>query len=215
MRKIRFFAVFALLVFLPCQAIAQPVYIQPDSVGATLDLEAMAALIGDNELALVQSHPDGTFKQATVMAVVNAPRDIVWGVVTDYNNFAEFLPAIDRANITYAQGDETVIAYRLNVPGPNISYTVRYTHNYPESIDIRLEDDKGAIKTGGWRFELYPFDGGKKTFLVYYLITDVKEASFIMRLLLKNHPVLEHGINVATGLVTIRPMKVRAESLAK
>jgi ribosome-associated toxin RatA of RatAB toxin-antitoxin module len=206
---------FALIVWLPWQALAQPTYIAPESVGATLDLEAMAALIGDNELALVASHPDGTFKQATVMAVVNAPRDIVWGVITDYDNFAEFLPGIDRANITYAQGDETVIAYRLNVPGPNISYTVRYTHNYPDSIDMRLEDDKGAIKTGGWRFELYPFDDGKKTFIVYYLITDVKEASWIIRYILKNHPVLEHGINVATGLVTVRPMKMRAEALAK
>ena len=215
MRKINLLAIFVLIVFLPFQAFAQPVYIAPESVGATLDLEAMAALIGDNELALVEPYPDGTFKQATVMTVVNAPRDIVWGVVTDYENFAQFLPAIERARIAHVQGNETVIAYRLNVPGPNISYTVRYTHNYPDSIDIRLEDDKGAIRTGGWRFELYPFDDGKKTFLVYYLITDVREASWIIRYILKNHPVLEHGINMATGLVTVRPMKMRAEALAK
>ncbi len=185
-----------------------------DSVVGQIDLQTLGPLIEKGELSLVESYRSGRLRQVTVMGLIKASPDEVWKVLTDYNHYTRFLPNLANLEIVRRSGKDAVLAYELEVPGSNIEYTLVHHHTPRRRIDIRLADDEGDIQTGAWRWELIPSAAGKSTIVVYTLYSDVRESSWIIRQVLKSSPSLEHGLNVATGLVTVRAIKKQAEKLA-
>ncbi|HUU02762.1 MAG TPA: SRPBCC family protein [Myxococcota bacterium] len=185
-----------------------------DSVVGHIDLGTLGPLLEKGELSLVESYRSGRLRQVTVMGLIKASPDKVWDVLTDYNHYTQFFPNLANLEIVRRSGNDAVLAYELEVPGSNIEYTLVHHHVPRRRIDIRLADDEGDIQTGAWRWELIPSAAGKRTIVVYTLYTDVRESSWIIRQVLKSSPSLEHGLNVATGLVTVRAVKKRAESTA-
>ncbi len=176
-----------------------------------VDFDPLVPLLRKGELSLVESYRSGRLRQVTVIALVKASPDRVWSVLTDYDHYVEFMPNLDEIEITRREGSRVVIAYELEVPGPNMDYTLIHQHTPKKTIEITLADDEGDIQTGAWRWELIPHQNGGQTILVYSLYTDVRESSWVLRQIMKSQPSLEHGLNVATGLVTIRAIKKRAE----
>lgn len=180
------------------------------SLPEKMDLAALGPLLEKGEITLVSSNRDGGFKQGSVICLVAASPAKTWNAVTDYEHYAAFMPNVARIRILKREGSDAVLAYELDIPGPNFFYTLRHHHTPPTRVDIWPEDDKGDIRTGCWRWELFPYAGGR-TILVYHLYTDVRESSWILRQALKADPSMEHGLNVATGLVTVRAVKRWAE----
>jgi ribosome-associated toxin RatA of RatAB toxin-antitoxin module len=181
------------------------------SIVGRVDFKPLVPLLEKGELSLVESYRNGRLRQVTVVALVKASPDKVWRVLTDYEHYVEFMPNLDELEIVKRQGADVVIAYELEVPGPNMDYSLVHHHEPKTRIDITLADDEGDIQTGAWRWELVSHAGGNQTILVYSLYTDVRESSWILKQIMKSQPSLEHGLNVATGLVTVRAIKKRAE----
>jgi ribosome-associated toxin RatA of RatAB toxin-antitoxin module len=190
---------------------AEPVHVELTSIGELMDTNTLGPLLEKGELSMVTSREDGHLKQAIVIGLVKAPPEKVWGVVTDYEHYKDFMPNVKESKVLKREGDDVVVHYVIAVPGPNVHYTLRHHHVAPGRIDISLEDDKGSIRTGGWRWEFLPVDNGAKTIMVYYLYTDVRETSWIVRYILKSSPYIEHGINVSAGLVTLAGLRARIE----
>jgi ribosome-associated toxin RatA of RatAB toxin-antitoxin module len=182
-----------------------------DSITGQLDLAVLVPMLKEGEFSLVESYRSGRLRQVTVVCLVEAPPRKVWEVVTDYNHYLDFFPNLVGLEIVRWSGDDIVLDYELEVPGPNMEYTLHHHHVPTSRIDIGLADDEGDIQTGAWRWEFVPHAGGTQTIVVYTLYTDVREASWFIRQALKASPSLEHGLNVATGLVTVRAVKKRAE----
>ena len=208
MRRFVFVFLAALLLSSPAGALKQ---IKLGSLIGRVDFKSLVPLLEKGELSLVESYRSGRLRQVTVVSLVNASPDRVWRVLTDYENYVKFMPNLDEIEITKRQGADVYIAYELEVPGPNMDYTLIHHHVPKTRIDITLADDEGDIQTGAWRWELIPHQNGSQTILVYSLYTDVRESSWVLRQVMKSQPSLEHGLNVATGLVTIRAIKKRAE----
>jgi ribosome-associated toxin RatA of RatAB toxin-antitoxin module len=208
MRRFVFVLIAALLLPFPIGAVKQ---IKLGSLIGRVDFESLVPLLEKGELSLVESYRSGRLWQVTVVALVKASPDRVWRVLTDYQNYVKFMPNLDEIEITKRQGADVHIAYELEVPGPNMDYTLIHHHVPKTRIDITLADDEGDIQTGAWRWELIPHQNGGQTILVYSLYTDVRESSWVLRQIMKSQPSLEHGLNVATGLVTVRAIKKRAE----
>lgn len=203
-------AILLLVVFPPAAGGAvKPVKL--GSIVGRVDFKPLVPLLLKGELSLVESYRSGHLRQVTVVALVQAAPDKVWGVLTDYEHYVEFMPNLDEIEITRREGANVVIAYELEVPGPNLDYTLIHHHVPKTRIDITLADDEGDIQTGAWRWELLPHQNGTQTILVYSLYTDVRESSWVLRQIMKSQPSLEHGLNIATGLVTVRAIKKRAE----
>jgi len=198
----------ALLLPSPTIAVKQ---VKLGSIVGRVDFKPLVPLLEKGELSLVESYRSGRLRQVTVVALVKAAPLKVWDVLTDYENYIKFMPNLDEIEITKRQGADVFIEYELEVPGPNMDYTLIHHHLPKTRIDITLADDEGDIQTGAWRWELIPHDNGGQTILVYSLYTDVRESSWVLRQIMKSQPSLEHGLNVATGLVTIRAIKKRAE----
>lgn len=191
-------------------ASAKPRKIELAPLPEKLDVRAMAPLLEQGELIWVNSQKDGKFKQASIMAVVNAGVKKTWDTVTDYDHYNEFMPNAKKIVVLSREGNDTVLSYTIDLPGPDFVYTLRHHHTPYTKVDLRPENDKGDIKTGAWRWELIPLSENK-TVLVYTLYTDIRESSWVLKMALKSDPSMEHGINIATGLVTISAIKRRAE----
>jgi len=205
----------ALMAVILCLAIAGPASAKPRKIELAplpekLDVRAMAPMLEQGELIWVNSQNDGKFKQASIMAVVNASVKKTWDTVTDYENYNEFMPNAKKIVVISREGSDAVLSYTIDLPGPDFEYTLRHHHTPYTKVDLRPENDKGDIKTGAWRWELIPLSE-KKTVLVYTLYTDIRESSWVLKMALKSDPSMEHGINIATGLVTISAIKRRAE----
>ena len=61
--------------------------------------------------AAVSSGSDG---ECTWRILINAPVNVVWEVVTDYDNFEQFLPSVEASQVLDASGDR-IVYEQLNV----------------------------------------------------------------------------------------------------
>ena len=189
---------------------AKPRRIELAPLPDKFDVSTMAPMLDQGELIWVNSQKDGQFKQASIMSIVNATVKKTWDAVTDYNHYNEFMPNAKKIIVLSRDRDDAVLSYTINLPGPDFVYTLRHHHTPYTKVDIWPENDKGDIKTGAWRWELFPL-GENRTVLIYTIYTDIRESSWILKIAIKADPSMEHGINIATGLVTINAIKRRAE----
>jgi ribosome-associated toxin RatA of RatAB toxin-antitoxin module len=199
-----------LMLWLSTGAAADPPTIDPPITAA--QLQALKPLLESGELSLVQSDSGGRLKQVCVAGLVEAPADIVWEVLTDYAAYTRIFKNLADLKVLKSEPQEAVLAYELEVPGSNLKYRLRHRYLERRAIEITLADQQGDLKTGRWRWDLFPLPGGGETILTYTLYTDVRESSWILRQALKTTPSLEHGLNVATGMVTLQAVKREAEA---
>jgi hypothetical protein len=179
-----------------------------------INVASMAPLLEKGDMMWISSHKDGRLKQATIMAIAQAPLEATWEALTDYDHYIDYIPNAKSITVVSRTGNDVVIKYVISLPVSNFKYTLRNRHTYPLRIDSWPEDDKGDIKTGAWRWELIPL-GQNKTIIVYTFYTDIRESSWMIKFVLRIDPSMEHSINIATGMVTVNAMRRRAESLAK
>ncbi len=203
-------AIIILGLALAAHASAKPRKIELAPLPEKFDVKAMAPMLEKGEIIWVNSQKDGKFKQASIISIVNASARKTWDAVTDYDHYNELMPKTNKIVVLSREGNDAVLNYTIDLPGPDFVYTLRH-HNIPYTkVEIRPENDKGDIKTGAWRWELFPLEENR-TVLVYTLYTDIRESSWVLRMALKADPSMEHGINIATGLVTVNAIKRWAE----
>jgi len=178
---------------------------------STSDVSALVPLLELGELSLVESYPNGRLKQATVIGLIKAPPAKVWEVITDYKSYPQMIPSVVEIEVISKKGDDLVLEMEIEVPGSNVEYKRHDRLFPPDRIEMWPEDEEGDITRGRWRWELLPHAGGTQTILIYTLYYDVGESSWILRQFLKETPTAEHGLNVATGQVSIRAFKQAAE----
>ena len=175
------------------------------------DVAALVPLLELGELSLVESYSNGRLKQATVIGLIKAPPAKVWAVITDYKRYPQMIPSVVEIEIISKKGDDLVLEMEIEVPGSNVEYKRHDRLFPPHRIEMWPEDDEGDITRGRWRWELVPHANGTQTILIYTLDYNVGESSWILRQFLKETPTAEHGLNVATGQVSIQAFKKAAE----
>ena len=203
-------SIVAVLLLAPC-AYAGKSEVKLNKTVNPSDITALVPLLELGELSLVESRKNGRLKQATVMGLIKAPPAKVWEVITDYKRYPQMIPSVAEIEILKKQGNDVVLELEIEVPGSNLEYNRHDRHFPPYRIEMWPEDDQGDITRGRWRWELVPHANGTQTILIYTLYYDVAETSWILRQFLKETPTAEHGLNVATGQVSIRAFKQAAE----
>jgi len=108
--------------------------------------------------------------------VVDAPRDRVWKVIGDYENYEEFMPQVCESEVRKKEGNTTWQYQKLSIPWPlpgnGTWYLIRLRHQ-PEKYFVQWEMEEGNIDTnyGSWKLE--PFgEKGDKTLAIYSLVVD-------------------------------------------
>jgi hypothetical protein len=173
-------------------------------------LKALAPLLANTDLALIESKPNGRMRQVTILTLVAAPPELVREVVATPEKYPEFVRNLKRAHvIRYPEGlfdVDFAVDYRIT----SFESINRFRTNPDGSID---EWGMGTVDDNTFRWEFVPAPGG--TVVAYYGYTDIAHTNTYIRSITDRIPSMEHGLAVSAQLVFPRSVKRRAEGLAK
>lgn len=139
-----------------------------------------------SELVIFIKDVDGG-RRIMAVAEVNVPPEIVFNVVSDFDNYPDFMPYVEESRVLGRTSDSELISYQRIAP-PFVSerdYPLKFTltRGMPANggvyktewtvIPKTLPKVKGVVRItlndGSWLME--PLDGGRRTRLTYTLFT--------------------------------------------
>lgn len=173
-----------------------------------LSLPKLEPLLRHGQLALIESHEDGSLRQIAVFANVDAPKAKIAGIVQDPAKYPEFIPNFAEQTATPAGPGLLKMNWELEVPLTNLSGESLMTIEADGTVDVVAQ--KGDITRGRWRWEFHE-RGPNATIPVHYAYSDIRESSWVTKKLVEKEPLFEHGIVIASGTIAMTAMKARAE----
>lgn len=171
-------------------------------------LEALSGLMNHGELALIESHPDGSLRQVTVLTVVNASAKQLMAVAHAPKTWPDFVPNLVKQDVFEEGKGKLRLEYEIDVPLMNIEGINRMTIH--ENGEIDMYAVSGDVSRGQWRWEFKALDD-KRTVPIHYAYTDVRSASWFVNKLVESQPLFEHGAVVTATTIAVRALKARAE----
>jgi hypothetical protein len=195
----------ALILTLPISARAerplQP--ISPDDVAA-LAQQPLA-----EDVALIESNPDGTEKQVSIFAWVAAPPAVVRALIATPGDYKSFIPNLSKSTAE-PQPDGTIRqTWKMELPVSSFDGVNVFTI-LPDAVLLRAIDNNDEAT---FRYETHAAAGG--TLLVQYGYTDVKHSNAFVRAFLKRQPMMEHGLALSAQLMFVTAMRAEAERRAR
>lgn len=184
---------------------------------AGLDVATLKSLADRGSIVIVDNDEKGRPELVTAGTVVDATPETVYGVITDYDKFPEFMPQVESCKIVKQRDDGTRdvefgIKVKVSVVTQRVKYTARF-HKYVPNEKVAFEFVDGDIKDGGGSYVLVPYDGGKKTLMFYSTVSDIKSAGYFTRKIVEDQPSMEGAMLVSTAQVVSGAVKKRAEKL--
>jgi hypothetical protein len=172
------------------------------------ELVRLAPLAAMADLACVESNPDGTMKQVTVLAWVPAPPSVVREVIVQTERYHEFVPNLTRSTREPLGDGRWKSAWRMELPVSSFQGTNVYTLEHTADGDaVVLRGDGDA------RYRYEPLAVGEGTLLVQYGYTDVKGSNAFVRSFVKRQPSMEHGLALSAQMMFVTA--IRAEAIRR
>jgi hypothetical protein len=171
-------------------------------------LVGLAPLLQKGDLALIESNPDGTLKQVTLLLFVAAAPETVHEVIAHPGDYKKFIPNVTKSTWEARPDGTFASSWQLDLPVSSFDQTNIYTFEPgpTAAIDVRCPDERDDAT---YRWELKPVTGG--TVLVQYGYTDVKHSNSLVRSFMKRMPVTEHGLALAAQMLLAMNMKQESE----
>jgi ribosome-associated toxin RatA of RatAB toxin-antitoxin module len=189
-------------------ASATPAGFRPLEWSSGPSLSDLQPLLELGTLVLIESHPKGTLRQVMALTEVKASAERMRSVVADADAYPEFIDSLAEQTSSRRTDGGLDLRWKISVPMASMRGTSRMTFADDGSIDVRTTE--GDIKDGRWRWEFLSLDD-EHAVPVHYAYHDLRESSFVTRLLLRSEPLLEHGIVGAAAMVALNSMRARAE----
>lgn len=204
-----------------------------DAVLVPLPVEkarGMAPLLRTHDVALVESNPNGSFKQLTLLTVVAARPEVVRDVVLHAERYPDFIRNL--SNTQVSKNADGTFDHSFQVTYGIVSFASRnrfaalpapasLTASGAPSPEALGPDDAPAVElydpnpapygNRHLRFDFYAAGGG--TVLVLYAYTNLPGSLEFVRRFLSVTPLFEHGIAITTALTFALSIKARAEQL--
>lgn len=138
-------------------------------------LKEIRAKLADGDTYLSFSPVEGTdLKHAQIFGVVDAPIDLVWKVVTDYEQYEDFMPLILHSQVKWTRGSVVKLEMLFGLPAviqPRYNITVAMVH-YPATYRVEWVYISGDIVDTFGSWNLKPFGDGR-TEVVYSMFMDL------------------------------------------
>jgi hypothetical protein len=168
------------------------------------ELTALAPLVALADVACIESQPDGSMKQVTVLTFIAAPAPVVRDVIEASERYKEFIPNLTQSTREPLPDGGWLSVWRMELPVSSFEGKSRF-HRDGEAILVRGDDE------ATYRYEAIPAGGG--TLLAQYGFVDVKHANAFVRAFVKRQPMMEHGLALSAQLLFVTAM--RAEALKR
>jgi hypothetical protein len=169
------------------------------------ELARLGSLVASADVACIESNPDGTMKQVTVLAWVPAPPAVVRDVIVQSERYKEFIPNLVRSTHEPLPDGKWKSAWKMELPVSSFEGTNVYTLEHGaegDAVLLRGDDD------ANYRYEAVPLGAG--TLLVQYGYTDVKHSNAFVRSFLKKQPMMEHGLALSAQMMFVTAMRNEA-----
>jgi len=172
--------------------------------------DELGALLRGGPLVRVETDDTGRFKQALAIADVDAPADVVWGVLTDYPRYGEVFPRIEKLDIEN-DATGTLVSFVLDTPFVSTKYTHRYVENAAKR-ELQVNQVKGDLKGSAFTWRVTPLSDGRSR-LSYGGV--VKNYSSMAERFEDDQQTMTIGINVVSLVQATKAVKRRAETTAR
>lgn len=108
----------------------------------------------------VRKEGEGRFVQGEIH--IQAPQKVVWEVLTDYNNLADFMPHMEKSRLLSSDADgwlrlEQVSSRRILLFKKRIRVLLRVFEHPPDRVSFSLIDGDFRTYNGAW--DVDPIDG--------------------------------------------------------
>ena len=174
-----------------------------------LDESTLKILLNKGELIYLEEE-NGKLKYIDYAILIDAQLDKVWNVLTDFENYPEFVPGQKVCKIIKRQGNEMIVKSAVEFKFMSIGSTVRYTTKYifkkPELI---IFDTKKNKETGNYK--LVPIDKGKRVVLFRTKEVDGDNLTGVAKILINKKPEMESSLYLSPLKINMKAIKERAE----
>jgi len=178
-----------------------------------LEIAKLATTLGAGDLALIESNPDGTMRQVTLLLLVRAAPELVHEVLAHPGEYRHFVRNVSKSSWQVRPDGIGISAWQLDLPVSSFTQISAYRFDPGPTAPVHVTSVDDA-EDATWRWELVPVDGGG-TILVQYGYTDVKHSSAFVRSFLKKMPVTEHGLALAAQLLLASNVRAEAEKRSR
>ena len=180
----------------------------PNLLEQELDESTLKVLLNRGELILLEEE-DGKLKYITLAIIIDAPLDKVWQVITDFENYPNFIPGHKNCKIIKSNDNEitveSVVEFKFMAIGSTVKYTTKYILKKPELIIFDTEKNR---ETG--RYKLIPIDEGRRVVLFRTKeAVDVDNFGRVAKFLIIQKPEMEFSMQVSPLRININAIKER------
>jgi len=123
---------------------------------------------------------------------VNAPPQKVWDVVTDYENYQDFAPLINKSEVKKRDGDKVVVEFAAGLKVKFISISghiaLELTHRPIDFIEYKRVGGKIKMMEGYWG--ILEVDNGAKSIMCCKVTADLSDINKALRYLMERIPFL-------------------------
>lgn len=144
----------------------------------------------------LRTRKEGNAVSVDARARVDAPVELVWAVLTDYDRIAEFIPNFDVSRVLSRDGTRVTVHQRgvasflfLRFP---IDVIVESTEQYPRRISVRQRSGNLARLTGQYDIEVEPARGAARPIVSLRWHGVIEPAQYLPPLL--GHALIAHNI---------------------
>jgi carbon monoxide dehydrogenase subunit G len=188
----------ALSLIVACSLLAVPA--RADDVGT---------LLKKGPLVRLETDAAGKLKGATCIVDVDAPIEIVWAVLTDYERYIDFMPRMTKLDVR-RDGADAYLAIKLDTPLVATNYTNKMTANATD-FTIAAKQVEGDLDGSAYFWRLTPTASGTR--ITYSGI--IRNYSGIAERFEDEQQTITIGINVVSLLQAAKAVKFRAEGIQK
>jgi ribosome-associated toxin RatA of RatAB toxin-antitoxin module len=175
----------------------------------TLDESTLKLLLNRSELIHLEEE-NGKLKYIDYAIIIDVPLDKVWQVITDFENYPDFIPGQKVCKIINKQGNEMIVEsaveFKFMGVGSTVNYTTKYILNKPELI---IFDTKKNRETG--RYKFIPIDEGKRVVLFRTKEVDRDNFTGVVKILINKKPEMESSLYLSPLRINMKAIKKRAE----
>lgn len=171
-------------------------------------LKGLVPLLAGEDIALLESAPDGSMKQVTVLMAVAASPETVHAVLAHPGEYKNFIPNVTKSTWEPHPDGSGLCTWEIKLPVSSFEQVNLYHFEPGPAGAVRVSCPSEA-DDATYRWELLSVPSG--TVLVQYGYTDVKRSNALVRSFLKRMPVTEHGLALAAQLLLASSVRREAE----
>jgi len=174
---------------------------------ATVDSAALGQLASGGQFVVVEREDDGRLRLVTGGALVPAPPEDVWTLITDYERYPEWVPQTTETQVVRDDGQVKEVSLRLDfrfsIAKKTLRYVLRYHEHPPSRVDFSLVEGDLSQAEGSW--QIVPTDGGSLVF--YSTLTDLESMGWIVKSLIAEQPSMDLAIQASTALMVVEAVE--------